>query len=43
MERMELDGAQLTHFLSLMRENIEAPEMSAEKIRAMEGIEENLA
>jgi signal transduction histidine kinase len=43
MESMELDGAQLTHFLSLMRENIELLEMSAEKIRAMEGIEETLA
>jgi len=43
MERMELDGAQLTHFLLLMRENIDLLEATAEKIRTMEGIEENLA
>ena len=42
MERMELDGAQLTHFLSLIRENLDLLETSAEKIRTMEGIEENL-
>ncbi len=43
MERMEIDGAQLNHFLSLIRENVEVLELSAEKITAMEGIEETLA